>query len=604
VRGGTSGIPGLAFCALAFALAAAVPAASASGNGKTLRVTFQAAETGFDPVRIADYYSGTVIEAVFEPLLTYDYLARPAKLVPNTAEAMPAVSENGRVYTLRIRPGIHFADDPAFKSGKRELTAADYAYSIKRFMDPANRSPYAFLFEGKIAGLDDLAATAKKSGRFDYDAALAGLETLDRHTLRVRLNAPDFNFSHVLAFPLAGAVAREVIEAYGDDTNSHPVGTGPYRLKSYVRSSKIVLEANPGYRGKAWDFAAGSDPADKAIVARMRGTKLPAIGTVEISVMDETQSRWLAFLGGQTDIEYQLSDLSGIFMSADGALKPEYAKRGLRLDRSVDPEITYTYFNTQEKIGGKPNPVGGFSKERIALRRAIAMAYRIEDQVRIIRNGQAVRAQFPIPPGVAGHDPDYRTGIPHDPRLANALLDRYGYRKGTDGYRMQPDGSPLLIRYSSLPTEVYRQFDELVKRSLDSIGVRVEIHKDRFPELNKLENECRLMMRSSAWIADYPDGDNFMQLLYGPNARQSNNACYQSPEFDRRYERSRSLPDGPERNRLYREMARIIETDSVWILADSRMRNVLLQPYVAGYRKHPVLHAEWLYLDLDPRPAK
>jgi oligopeptide transport system substrate-binding protein len=321
-------------------------------------------------------------------------------------------------------------------------------------------------------------------------------------------------------------------------------------------------------------------------------------------VMDETQSRWLAFLGGQTDIEYQLWDVSGIFMSADGSLRPEYAKRGIRLERSVDPEITYTYFNTLETIGGKPNPVGGFTKPKIALRRAIAMAYRIDDQIRVIRNGQAVRAQFPVPPGVAGHDPGYRYGIPYDPRLANALLDRYGYRKGPDGYRMQPDGTPLLIRYSSLPSEVYRQFDELVKRSLDSIGVRVEIHKDRFAELNKLENECRLMMRSAAWIADYPDGDNFMQLLYGPNAKQSNNACYQSAEFDRRYERSRSLPDGPERNRLYREMARIVEADSVWILADSRIRNVLLQPYVAGYRKHPVLHAEWLYLDLDERPAR
>src|SRR4029077_7049097 len=139
---------------------------------------------------------------------------------------------------------------------------------------------------------------------------------------------------------------------------------------------------------------------------------------------------------------------------------------------------------------------------------------------------------------------------------------------------------PLVTRYSSLPTERDRQFDELMKRSLDSIGVRLEIHKDRFPELNKLENECRLMMRTSAWIADYPDGDNFMQLLYGPNARQSNNACYRSAQFDRRYEKSRRLPDGPARNKLYREMARLVEMDGVWILADSRYRNALLQPYV------------------------
>ncbi len=587
----------------ALALLAFSTPAVAEENRKTLRVTFQATETGFDPVRVSDYYSGTVIEAIFDPLLTYDYLARPAKLVPNVARALPVIADEGRTYTLSVKPGIYFTEDPSFKSRKRELTAADYAYSIKRFMDPANRSPYAFLFEGKIAGLDELSAQAKKNGRFDYDAKIRGLEVPDRYTLRIRLNQADFNFPHVLAFPLGGAVAREAIEAYGDDTNAHPVGTGPYRLKSYLRSSKIVLEANPGFREKIWDFAAGDDPADKEIVARMSGRKLPAIRSVEISVMDETQSRWLAFLGGQTDIEYQLSDLAGIFMDGDGKLKPEFARRGIKLDRSVDPEITYTYFNTQETIGGKPNPVGGFAKDRIALRRAIAMAYKIDDQIKIIRNGQAVRAQFPIPPGVAGYDPQYRSSTPHDPRLANALLDRFGYRKGPDGYRAQPDGSPLVIVYSSVPSDVYRQFDELMKRSLESIGVRLEVHKDRFAELNKLENDCRLMMRSSAWIADYPDGDNFMQLLYGPNSRQSNNACYQSPAFDRRYEKSRTIPDGPKRDRLYREMTRTMEMDTVWILADSRYRNVLLQPYVTGFRKHPVLHAEWLYIDLDPRPG-
>jgi peptide/nickel transport system substrate-binding protein len=600
----SKGVPGfsVAACVLLTLALSGVPAPVSAQ--KTLRVTFQAAESGFDPVKISDYYSGTVIEAIFDPLLTYDYLARPAKLIPNVAESLPAISDNGRTYTLHIRRGIYFAEDPAFKGKRRELTAHDYAYSIKRFLDPKNRSPYAFLFEGKIVGLDELAARAKKTDRFDYDADVPGLEIPDRYTLRIRLKETDFNFSHVLAFSLAGAVAREVIDAYGDDTNSHPVGTGPYVLKTYTRSSKIVLEANAAYRGKIWDFNAGEDPSEQQIVARMKGKKLPQIERVEISVMDETQSRWLAFVGGQTDLEYQLSEVAPIFLTEDGKLKPEFARRGIKLDRSVDPEITYTYFNMQEKIGDQPNPVAGFSKEKIALRRAIAMAYRIDDQIRILRKGQAVRAQFPVPPGVAGHDAQYRNSIPYSPQLANALLDKFGYRKGPDGFRTLPDGKPLVIRYSSTPTERDRQFDELVKRSLDSISIRLQIHKDRFPELIKLENQCRLMMRGAAWIADYPDGDNFMQLLYGPNSGQSNNACYRSAEFDRRYEKSRLMPDGPERDKLYREMARLMEVHTVWIMGDSRYRNVLLQPYVVGYKKHPVFHTEWLYMDLEPKPPK
>ena len=159
-----------------------------------------------------------------------------------------------------------------------------------------------------------------------------------------------------------------------------------------------------------------------------------------------------------------------------------------------------------------------------------------------------------------------------------------------------------MIRFSS--TERDRQYDELMKRSLDSIAIRMEIHKDRFPELLKLERRCRIMMRNAAWIADYPDGDNFMQLLYGPNTQQSNNACYQSPEFDRLYEKSKTVPDGPERNKLYWAMARKMEADTVWIMNDSRVRNMLMQPRVIGFKRHPALHHEWMYLDLDSSAGK
>ncbi|TMG72738.1 MAG: hypothetical protein E6H75_14900 [Betaproteobacteria bacterium] len=196
-------------------------------------------------MKVSDYYSGTVIESIFDPLLTYDYLARPAKLVPNTAESLPQITDNGKTYTLKLRKGIYFASDPAFKGKRRELTAEDYAYSIKRFFDPKNRSPYAFLFEGKIVGLDELGARAKKTDRFDYEARVPGLEVPDRYTLRIRLRETDFNFSHILAFPLTGAVAREAIEAYGDDINSHPVGTGPYLLGGQSRLSRQGVEFHP-----------------------------------------------------------------------------------------------------------------------------------------------------------------------------------------------------------------------------------------------------------------------------------------------------------------------------------------------------------------------
>lgn len=140
-----------------------------------------------------------------------------------------------------------FTPDPAFKDQKRELTAQNFVYSYMRFVDPANRSPYAFLVAGKFIGLDELAAQAEKTHHFDYDAKILGVSAVDRYTLRFRLREPDYNFPFIAAHTTLGAVAREVIEAYGDDSVAHPVGRGPYVLKDWTRRAKIVLEANPDY---------------------------------------------------------------------------------------------------------------------------------------------------------------------------------------------------------------------------------------------------------------------------------------------------------------------------------------------------------------------
>ncbi len=585
----------LALAALA-AAALALPAAAADMN-KVIHHAFPAAETGFDPQGISDLYSGTVVQAIFETLLTYDYLARPSKLAPMAAEALPQVTDDGKTYTFKVRKGVYFTPDPAFKGQKRELVANDFAYSLKRLVDPRVRSPYAFLVEGKIVGLDEAAEAAKKSGRFDYDAKIAGLEIVDRHTLRIRLKATDYGLAYVLAHEPTSAVAREVVEAYADESGrvqSNPVGTGAYKLAKWVHSSKISLEANPDYRGFVWDFKAGSDPDDARIVREMKGRKMPQVGRIEISIMEEDQARLLAFQGGEIDLENMEGPLAPNVLDG-GKLRPEFAAKGVKLSRFVDPEITYHFWNLQDPV------VGGLSKDKIALRRAMAMSYNVGEEIKVVRNGQAVEAQYPIPPGVVGHEPAYRSSVRYDPAGANALLDKFGYRKGADGFRTLPDGKPLLIRYASRPDSLGRLQDEMWKKAFDSIAIRMEVQKDRFPELVKAEKECKLQMRTAAWIADYPDADNFMQLLYSKNIHQSNNACASIPEYDRLYEQSLRMPDSPARNKLYVEMAKLIEAYAPWRLDISRYRNMLAQPWVLGFKKHPILHAEWQYIDVGPK---
>jgi len=578
----------------AFALSLVVSANAADMN-KVIRDVFPAGESGFDPAAGDSLYSGTIIQAIFDTLYTYDYLARPSKLVPLAAESLPQITDSGKTYTIKLKKGIYFADDPAFGGKKRELVAEDVVYSLKRMADPKMRSPWVFLVAGKFVGLDEEIASAKKSGKFDYDKKLPGMEAVDKYTLRFRLTDTDYNLPYVLAHEPTGIVAREVIEKYGESDGramANPVGSGPYKLAQWVRSSKIVLEANPNYRGFTWDFVP-QDAADQKLVAQMKGKKMPQVGRVEVSVIEEDQARWLAFQNRELDIMNMEGPLAPQAI-VDGKIKPELAAKGIRLDRIVDPEISFTYWNFQDPV------VGGLTKEKIALRRAMAMSYNAAEDIKVIRNGQAVEALYPIPPGVVGHVPDWKSSIKYDPVAANALLDRFGYKKGADGKRTTPDGKPLVVTLFSRPDTLGRQQDELWKKSLDAIGVQMDVHKDKFAELLKLEKQCKVMSRPAAWIADYPDGDNFMQLLYGPNTGASNFGCVKIPEYDALYARTAKMPPGPERDKLYQEMTRIIEAYAPWRLTISRYRNQLIQPRVEGYKKHPILHAQWQYLDVAP----
>jgi ABC-type transport system substrate-binding protein len=565
---------------------------AAADPGKVIHSVIEAADDGFDSALTFNLYSGRICEAIFERLLTYDYLARPAKLVPLTAEAMPEVSDGGKTYTFKIKKGIYFAADPVFKGARRELTAQDYAYTFKRFLDPVNRSPSAYMLEGKIVGLDAVVAQAKKSGKFDYDAPVAGLQTPDRYTLAIHLNQPDYNFLYITAYGNFGAVAREAIEGYRDQTRVHPVGTGPYMLNEYVPRSKIVLQANPDYRGYVWNFTSSGDAWDEQLLRDMKGKQMPQAGRIEINIIEEEQSRWLAFEGGQLDFD-MLPQTAAPVVMLGAKLKQEYASQGIGLYRMTEPEITYYLFNMRDPV------LGGYTTEKIALRRAIAMAYNVQEEITLVRKNQAVRAEMVVPEGVVGHDAKYRNSIPYDLDLANALLDRFNFKRGADGYRAFPDGKPLLVELRQEETSVAKQYGEIWKRGLDKIGVRLNISVSNFADNLKAATECNLAMWGAAWYADYPEAENFLQLLYGPNAKRGNQGCYESPVFDELYRKFVATPPGDERNQLVIEMNRQEEADTAWVLQTSRIRNWLVRPWIKGFKRHPIIQSDWQYLDVD-----
>jgi ABC-type transport system substrate-binding protein len=570
----------------------------AADMNKIVRHAFRVAETSFDPARESDRYSAFIIDAIFDSLLTYDYLARPVKLVPGVAQAMPEVADDGATYTFRIKKGVYFADDPVFKGRKRELTAQDFAYSIRRMYDPKLRSPNLYFFEGKIIGADEVMLQAKKTGNYDYDAPIAGLEVLDRYTLRIRLKQPDYNFQYVMAMPLAMGMAREVVEYYGEDARSHPVGTGAFMLKEWRRSSKIVLEANPNFREEYFAGSKGETAEDQAIYDNLQGKRLPIVGRIEVVIIEEPQPRWLAF--SNKELEY-IEDLPNEFVNIvapNGKLAPSLAKQGVRMQREPQLEITITaFYNMRDPV------IGGYTPEKVALRRAMNLGYNQPEELMIARKGQAIAAESPVPPGAAGYDADFHSiAKEYDPAKAKALLDLFGYvdRDG-DGYREMPDGRPLLLEFGSPPDAVSRDLDQVWKKSMDAIGINIKFKKARWPDLNKESRASKLQVGEFlAWYADYPDGDNFLQLLYGPNSSpQSNAANFSLPAFDSLYQRARRMPDSPQRTLLYQQMTKLFLAYAPWRLGVHRVQTHLNQPWLLNYKKHPIMHQAWKYFDVD-----
>lgn len=581
-----------------FALAAALLlaiAAHAADPRKVIRIAYPSNERGFDCVRESDELTGTLCDNIFDALLQYDHLARPIKVQPRAAEALPQVEDGGRTYRFRIKPGIHFTPDPAFGGRRRELVAADYVFSFKRFLDPKVRAQWAFLLEGKLLGADALVEEAKRTGRFDYDTPIEGLQAPSRYEFVLKLKEPDYNMLYILTMPATAAMAREVVEHYGDAIAEHPVGTGPFRLGTWRRSALVVLEANPGYREEYFRTAGGEDERDAAIARHLEGKRLPLAGRIEVSIIDEHQPRWLAFLNEEHDyirsVPVEFIDVA----MPGGELAPHLARKGMEVRPDEVAWITYTTFNMRDPV------VGGYTPDKIALRRAIGMAYPIQDEIAIIYKNQAVEAHSPIAPGMAGYVPERSPTLEYSPARAKALLDMFGYldRDG-DGWREMPDGSPLAIDQASVPEQRSRQRNHLWSRAMADIGIRMTFRKvEKLPDLRRQAQLGKIQCFTYGWIADYPDGENFLQLFTTKSIGGANYTMFSHPEFDALYERIKTMPDSPERTALYRRMVHILWVYGPWRVNSMLRSTILIQPWVIGYKKHPFAHEPWRYLDVD-----
>ena len=593
----------LGWAAAAWPVAAQTPAApAAAAPARVLRLALASRENNFDPAQISDVISAALVSSLFDAPLTYDHLARPARLVPNTAAALPEVFDDHTRFVFTLKPGIHFPDHPAFKGRPRELVAADYVYSIKRYYDPAVRSPTLFHYQGAgVLGLSELRKQALDGKQpFDYEAPVEGLRVLDRYRFEIRVAKPAPRLPYVLASPaLAGALAREVVEQDPRSIGDRPLGTGPFRLGTWTRGARIVLERNPVHRHAVYDATPNAgDAAGQALAAKFRGRPLPMLDRVEINIIEEAQPRWLSFLNGQIDMVAVPNEFVTL-AAPNGKVAPHLARKGVRLHQEVAVSTAYTYFGMEHPV------VGGYTPERVALRRAIALAYDVQREIDLVRRGQAVPPQTLLPPGLAGYDERLKSEMSdHDLPRAKALLDLYGYvDKDGDGWRDQPDGQPLVLEYTSEPSQAARQLQGLWQKSMTALGVKVEFRVGAWQENIKASRAGKLMMWGTGWAAAIPDATYFLDVLYGPNKGQSNHSRFDLPAFNALNLRQRVLPDGPEREALVQQALRLSLAYMPIKATAHPINSWLTHSHVHGYVPHPFIRDYWRYMDADADAA-
>ncbi len=581
-----------------------LPPLNSTPGQRVLRYAFRVAETGFDPAQINDAYSRYVTAHIFESLYCYDYLARPGKIVPLVADGMPVVEDNYRLWTFKVRPGIFFTDDPAFKAtnGKgREVVAQDFLYAFRRFADPVVKSPlWASLEQWKVPGLAELRKAAMDGKKpLDYDTPVEGFVLLDRYSFQIRLGEPRPRFIESMAVSdVYGAVAREVVQAYGSDIPAHPVGTGPFKLAQWRRSSLIVLERNGAYRERLWEATPNADDAEgQAIAAKLRGRRIPMLDRVEIAIIEEQQPRWLSFLNGEYNLIERLPE--EFIQTAMPARKtaPHLMKKGFRGAITLASDITFTYFNMEDPV------VGGNEPHKVALRRAISLGVDLEREIRLVRKGMAVPAQGPVLPHTVNYEPGFRSEMSeYNPAKAKALLELYGYTdRNGDGWREQPNGETLALTIATESDQQRRALAELWDRDMKAIGIKMAFKVAQWPENLKAARAGKLQMWALASAASGGDSQGMITRYYGPQAGNQNITRFKLPAMDAIHDKLTVLPDGPERAALFHEARRLAIAYMPYKLHVHRFMADMHDATVVGYKRTTGWNDWWHMVDVLPQ---
>jgi ABC-type transport system substrate-binding protein len=544
-----------------------------------------------DPQFTYDEISHRITSSVYETLLSYEPFREDYVLMPELGAQLPVLVQNAdgtSSYICKIKPGIHFQDDPCFPDGKgRELTSRDFVFAFQRMADPKVECPIASNLQEFLVGMDTAWNTAKNSGHFDYDAPFSAVEAVDRHTFKINLKKPYPQIRYWLAFPFTTPVPREAVEFYDGKVHDgkqrpqfkfHPVGTGAFRLAQWQRGRLIRLVRNDNYTTLRFPTSGWpGEHADRYLPHA--GKALPLVDEVQLIIMRESIPAWILFKQGWLDASGVGKDVFNSVITTGKDLSPDYKARGIELEKDIELSTSYVMFNMQD-------PLLGANKK---LRQALSTVFDSATANEIFFNGIFLEAQQLLPPGLFGAEKDfanpYRTG---NLEKARALLAEAGYPGGIDpktGRRLE------IVLDATADDGASRQLTEYEKSQFEKLGLRVRIEENIFAQMLDKQTSGAYQFLFVGWNADYPDPENYFFLFYGPNIppRGYNQARYDNPEFNRLFEQMATMEDSPARKDVIRRMNAIMTEDAVIIPLFTPVRYALMQPWAKRIVLNPLV---------------
>lgn len=547
--------------------------------GGVLRTCAGGAVKGLDPA-LADDLAGRDLTALcYDTLVQYDYLHRPYKLVPSMLTAMPEISADRKSYTFTLRDDLYFADEAGFgNKSERQVTAEDVKFSILRLADARLHSPMYWLCRDRIAGIGKFreATETAAAGDFSvYDMDIPGIVIHSPLKFTLKLNSPDAGFLYLLAMPNAGIVSRRIAAIRGQRSLlRRPAGSGPFVLKEWIPNLRLRFRRNPEFRREYFERAA---------TAAERRRPLPLLDGVDIFQIRQPMTAWMMFLQGGLDCNALDKDNCET-LAGGGELLPALAARGIVLDKIPEFEIRYVGFNFRdEKLGGN-------LKLRQALRAAYDIRRRVDHASHLL-----IPAAGPIPAGVGGYIP---AGKPEHPDTAQVkrLLADAGYPDGID----PATGRALQLDFDQAGSSAgHRQMGELAADDWRKIGVEIRPMLNSRPRFADKLRRGRFQLFRYSWIGDYPDGGNFLQLFYSGNIGSCNYCGFADKTYDAMYEKSLTMPDGPERTELYLQMVRYLDEKCVWIWEGFPISFMLRYDHVENSVPHDFSFVRWKYLSIN-----